>query len=412
VPHRPINPRFFGEGIAVSIRKHLNRTLPRRWDRIVEDPRRYRRKWGFDHLLKVVAEALVSGCQSLREVERLTDASGVRIPDTTLHDILVKIDPTPLADELAKGVKEANRCHELDNKELPFRLTIIDGKCLSDTTYEVDTFSIRRTQKGCRKYVQHAIRAFHGSSTVKLLMGQERIPQGTNEKGVFPVFLKKLVRLYGRTNLLEVFSFDAGFTSIANAKAVVESGYDYVFALKDPRVHPITRQAMELLGLRTEADKVESEDVNGRRIVRKLYRCKAVAVKGWSHVQEFWRIQKEITHVKSGKTTIEEHYYATSLAPSRLSHSQVLKTVRTHWSIENNANWVLDVAWKEDSRPWCNQALELVSLMRMIAYNIVARFRSRRTKQVLIRSCPWEQTLYFIKTVLFPLDERRTFVTL
>jgi len=77
-------------------------------------------------LLTVVAEALVSGCQSLREVERLTDACGVQIPDTTLHDILVKIDPTPLADELAKGVKEANRCHELDNKELPFRLTIID----------------------------------------------------------------------------------------------------------------------------------------------------------------------------------------------------------------------------------------------------------------------------------------------
>jgi|GEM_PF-5024005 len=78
-----------------------------------------------------------------------------------------------------------------DNRELPFRLTIIDGKCLSDTTYEVDEYSIRRTQKGCNKYVQTAIRAFHGSSTVKLLMGQERIPKGTNEKGLFPVFLDK-----------------------------------------------------------------------------------------------------------------------------------------------------------------------------------------------------------------------------
>ena len=395
----------------MSIRKHLNRVLPGRWGLILDDPRRDERKWRFDRLLQVVAEALVSGCQSLREVERLTDASGERIPDTTLHDILVKIDPKPLEEELARGVKEANRCHELDNKELPFRLTIIDGKSLSDTTYEVDRFSIRRTQKGCSKYVQHAIRAFHGSSTVKLLMGQERIPRGTNEKGVFPLFLEKLVRLYGRTNLLEVFSFDAGFTSIANAGAVIENGYDYVFALKDPRVHPITRQAMELLGARTEPDKVEREDVNGRGIVRKLYRCKAVAVKGWSHAQEFWRVQKETTHIKSGKTTIEEHYYTTSLAPSRLSNSQVLKTVRTHWSIENNANWVLDVAWKEDSRPWCNQALELVSLMRIIAYNIVARFRLRRTKQGFIRSCPWEQTLYFIKAVLFPLDERRAFVT-
>jgi hypothetical protein len=395
-----------------TIRKHLNRMLPRRWERILDDPRRDERKWRFDHLLQVVVEALVSGCQSLREVERLTEASGRRVPDTTLRDLLVEIDPEPLEEELAKGVKEANRCHELDNKELPFRLTIIDGKCLSDTTYEVDKYSIRRTQKGCNKYVQHAIRAFHGSSTVKLLMGQERIPQGTNEKGVCVGFLEKLVQLYGTTNLLEVFSFDAGFTSIANAKAVVDLGYDYVFALKDPRVHTVTRTAMELLGTRTKPDKVELEHVNGRRIIRSLYRCQAAPVNGWSHAQEFWRIQKESTDIKSGKVTLEEHYYVTSLARARLSHSVVLKTVRTHWSIENNANWVLDVAWKEDLRPWCNRALELVSLMRMIAYNIVARFKLRRLRRVAARSWTWEQTLYFIRTALFPLDDRRAFATL
>ena len=359
--------------------------LPKKWGHILDDPRRSERKWDFDHLLQITMEALVGGCKSLREVERLTEVSGKRVPDTTLHDLLVEIDCEPLHEEIAKGVKEANRCHELDNKELPLRLTIIDGKCLSDTTYEVDSYSIRRSQKGCNKYVQSAIRAFHGSSTVKLLMGQERIPQGTNEKGLFPVFLDKLVKLYGRTNLLELFSFDAGFTSIANANAVRERGYDYVFALKDPRVHRITRSAVELLGSCTSPKIVKTETVNGQKVTRSLYRCPAAEVQGWSHAKEFWRVHKESVTLSTGKIVEEQHYYVTSLAPSRLSDEEVAKTIRAHWSIENNANWVMDVAWEEDSRPWCNQALELISLMRIIAYNIVARFKLRRLRRAVAR---------------------------
>jgi predicted transposase YbfD/YdcC len=393
------------------IRKHLTRMLPRDWERVLDDPRRNERRWGFAHLLQIAAEALVSGCKCLREVERLTEASGHRVPDTTLHDLLVQIDPDPLQEELARGVKEANRCHELDGKELPFTLTVIDGKCLSDTTYEVDEFSVRRSQKGRKKYVQSAIRAFHGSSTVKLLMGQERIPQGTNEKGLFPVFLEKLVRLYGKTNLLKVFSFDAGFTSMKNSQAVIERGYDYIFALKDPRIHAVTRCAMKLLGSRSNPDKTTVEYVKGKEITRHLYRCKVPEIKGWSHAKEFWRITKESVDGKTRKVTVEDHYYVTSLPPSRCSHLTVLKAVRIHWSIENNANWVMDVAWEEDSYPWCNQALELVSLMRMIAYNIVARFKLRRLRRSVARSWTWEQTLYFIKTALFPLDERKAFAT-
>jgi predicted transposase YbfD/YdcC len=395
-----------------SIRKHLTRMLPKRWEQILEDPRRDERRWSFDHLMRVTMEALVGGCHNLREVEKLTEVSGRRVPDTTLHDFLVAIDPEPLEEELARGVKEANRCHELDNKELPLRLTVIDGKCISDTTYEVDRFSIRRTQKGCEKYVQHAIRAFHGSSKVKLLMGQERVPQGTNEKAIMPEFLRKLVRLYGRTNLLEVFSFDAGFTSKANSQAVVDLGYNYIFALKDPRVHTITRRALELLSSRATPDKIEIEDVNGKKITRSLFRCKAEEVKGWSHAQEFWRVRKETEQVNTGRFTAEEHYYVTSLPSSRLSSGEVLKAIRAHWSIENNANWVMDVAWEEDSRPWCNQATELISLLRMMAYNIVARFKLRRLRNVTARTSPWKQTLAFIKASLFPLDDKRAFATI
>jgi hypothetical protein len=50
--------------------------------------------------------------------------------------------------------------------------------------------------------------------------------------------------------------------------------------------------------------------------------------------------------------------------------------------------------------------------MRMIAFNIVARFKLRRLRRSVARSWPWCQILYFIKAELFPLDDRRAFASL
>ena len=115
----------------MNLLRHLQRTLPIRWEQVLEDPRRYERKWDFGTIISTLVNALASGCTRLREIETLTETSGVRLPDTTLHDLLVQIDPEPLNAQLAKGVKQVSRNHELDTKELPFRLTVIDGKNLS-----------------------------------------------------------------------------------------------------------------------------------------------------------------------------------------------------------------------------------------------------------------------------------------
>ena len=393
------------------IHKHLGRILPQRWGRVIEDPRRCELRWCFSEFMDSLMKGFVSGCKSFRELEMLTALSGRRIPDTTLHDFVAGLDPEPLEEELAREVKQANRCHELDNKELPIRLTVIDGKTLSTTTESVDEYSINRSQKGCSKYVQHALRAFHASSTVKLHMGQFRVPCGTNEKGIFRAFLDRLVELYGNTNLLEVFSFDAGFTSIKNAQAIVNYGYRYIFALKDPRVHAVTRAAMERLSEKCSPVQMQEEQVNGRQITRHLYRCAATQVKGWHHATQFWRVLKVTRCLSSGRLTSEDHYYVTNIPAQTLSHTLVLKAVRLHWSIENDANWVMDTVWKEDSRPFANYALETISLMRMIAYNIVARFKLRKIRRTKARDWTWDMVLQAFKNILFPSDEIKAFAT-
>ncbi len=60
------------------------------------------------------------------------------------------------------------------------------------------------------------------------------------------------------------------------------------------------------------------------------------------------------------------------LLSRKLSAKQVLKVVRTHWSIENNLHWVLDVLFGEDAcRTRKDHAPENLAAIRKIAINIL-----------------------------------------
>jgi hypothetical protein len=54
-----------------------------------------------------------------------------------------------------------------------------------------------------------------------------------------------------------------------------------------------------------------------------------------------------------------------------------LWAMRTHWSIENQLHWVLDVAFREDaSRVRVGDASEIVAVLRPIALNLIRHERS------------------------------------
>ena len=90
------------------LQKHLEKVLPKIWDRALEDPRRCEMTWKFSELIDTLMKAFVSGAKTLRQVENLTERSGRRVPDTTLYDLVAQMDAEPVEAELARGVKEAN----------------------------------------------------------------------------------------------------------------------------------------------------------------------------------------------------------------------------------------------------------------------------------------------------------------
>ena len=133
--------------------------------------------------------------------------------------------------------------------------------------------------------------------------------------------------------------------------------------------------------------------------IRRLYRCEAPDYPGWLHLKEFWRIEQE-TIDRLGEVTHEERYYITNLSSKKLTDKQVLKAIRMHWGIENNANWITDVAWEEDDSPWCNRALVFVSLLRILAYNVLSRLMTRRLRKKDDRERSWKGIMRLINVVL------------
>lgn len=73
----------------------------------------------------------------------------------------------------------------------------------------------------------------------------------------------------------------------------------------------------------------------------------------------------------NGKQTIERRYYLSSL---ELDAERLALAIRSHWGVENQLHWVLDVVFNEDqSRVRSGYASENLATLRRWALNLLRR---------------------------------------
>ena len=175
------------------VKNHIKRTAKFQWGKILLDPRSSTNLiWTFPYLIEILWYGMLMGCKNLREVEDFSECYQERVPDTTLHDLSVKISPDPLRSLIVKEVKKALRNHELPKEEFPIRITAIDGKCISVSKLSVGDFSQKSECNGGVQYVNRVLRAVHVSNKTKLILGQREIHGKTNEMSDFIPFVKDL----------------------------------------------------------------------------------------------------------------------------------------------------------------------------------------------------------------------------
>lgn len=337
--------------------------------RTVKDPRReHLREHSFECIFYIAMAAVIGGAESWYEVadfgrmhesffrSRIKDFKSVPSHDT-FNRVFSLLSP----DELEKGFRTWIR--EICGK---YRgLVSIDGKEICGA----------REEKGDGSFASlRIVSAWASSNGVSL--GQEKVSGKSNEIKAIPLLIKAL-DLEGCT-----ITIDAIACQHEIAGTIIGAKADYLISVKknqkklyetiegwfsgidiygnniDGRGHiPQTRYRYSI----TE----ESSHGRFERRVCQVYNNGALSkVLKWEGVNSVVCLTNTKKYIKSGKTTVERHYYITSLP---LDPERITETVRSHWSIENNLHWQLDVSFNEDSQKKKRNAAQNFSLLNKIA---------------------------------------------
>jgi predicted transposase YbfD/YdcC len=109
----------------------------------------------------------------------------------------------------------------------------------------------------------------------------------------------------------------------------------------------------------------------------------------WAGLTGFGYVRRKRTNLTTSKTSIEDHYYITSLQDDVALFAQA---ARGHWSIENQLHWVLDMAFDEDhSRIRRGHAAENFAILRHIALNLLKNPRTgKKGIKTKRKRCGWD----------------------
>ena len=370
-----------------------------RFDQVLDprDPRGQR--WSLSALLSGALVTLALLARSLRRAEQLSEdlaASRLlrrlgihrRLPDSTLGDALASVAPEQLLGQLHRQVRAEHRRKALRPERLPVGVIAVDGKTPAVLEQPPNPYFCQRqgSESSTERYLYRVLNATLISSAAAVCIHQMPILAWTNEMGWFRTVFEQLRVAYGRSDLFEVVTSDAGVISREHAGWLDELGYGYVVALKDNNPE-LELEARGLLQSLAEHEPPLSEDdgwqCDSSRgwVKRQLYTSTELAGwPGWEHLRQVWLVRVWRRKTKDAPVEhLEDRIYATNLPVShKIRGKLILTLIRSHWRIENELHATLDIQMREDDPWWVRRGCGLINtgLLRAMAYNLLAIARA------------------------------------
>lgn len=236
----------------------------------------------------------------------------------------------------------------------------------------IDGKTLRRSyDSGGDKGAIHMVSAW--ATQNHLVLGQVKVDEKSNEITAIPRLLKVL-DLNGC-----IITIDAMGAQRSIASEIIDQGGDYVLSLKGNQGN-LHQDVEQLFCWATDTqfkdiphEFYQSVDGNHGRIeVRRHWLMgdieHLIDAHKWSGLQRVGLVESE-RRMPNQRPTIERRYYLVSFAGNveRFAHC-----VRSHWGIENQLHWTLDVAFSEDDcRIRTGHAPENLALVRHVALNLL-----------------------------------------
>jgi hypothetical protein len=365
-----------------------------------------------------VVVGAMAGCKSLAEVEELTELLAPamrrklgfdrRQPDTTLRDVLCALSLDELRACVHRLTRAAWRRKALQPLGLPFGVLALDGKGTALPCLKGQYVQKVQPENGLPYGLARTVTCTLVSAAGRPCVDAIPIPAATNEMGHFKVAFDSVLATYD--SLFRVVSYDAGALSEENARHVVDSGKDYLLALKGERT--MRKLAEELLDPNEVAaytvDVLDNHTTVTRRLVLLTVQQqwsygdgKGPTESVWQHARTFLRVESVLT--RDGVATRREaRLFVSSLGEKELTPDQWLRLVRGHWGVEVNHN-ALDTAFQEDERPWIvadANGMLAVLVLRRIAYTLLALFRSVSLRSEQKGEIAWARLMRWVWTAV------------
>lgn len=209
----------------------------------------------------------------------------------------------------------------------------------------------------------------------QLVLGQTKVADKSNEITAIP----ELLRLLDISGC--IVTIDAIGTQTEIAETIIEGGGDYLLAVKENQGHLFediqclfdVDIAQGMKYAQYSRGKIVNKG-HGRIETRECWVTDREEHLSLLRKRQQWKGLKSLVRIvserKIGETTeVQTRYFISSLPADAKA---ILKAKRSHWKIENQLHWALDIAFREDqSRVRKDHASENLAVLRHMALNLL-----------------------------------------
>ena len=230
------------------------------------------------------------------------------------------------------------------------------------------------------------------ASEFGLSLGQVACAEKSNEITAIPELLR-LVDIQGT-----IITIDAMGTQKAIAAQIIDSGADYVLALKGNQ-ETLHQDVIAYIAAQIATDFAEvqarqhrTKDQGHGRDETRFYTQMPVpadlpGLDKWKGLQTIGTAM--LVCLRDGQETIETRYYISSLP---LGVKMFAHAVRSHWGIENSCHWSLDMTYREDeSRIREPHIRENFAWLNRFTLSLLKQHPGKDSIVMKRRSCGWSE---------------------